>query len=233
MVDRPRDASDPTTFATNTMEIAAPPANPGHVDSVTDLASPSVKTSRCASREVPCGAVAEQVFTNARITVKPVTLEPDVKSVLTKVELGEVDAGVVYVTDVKAAGAKVKGVEIPADVNASTSYPIAALTKSANPRWRPRSSPTCCLGRVKAVLAAAGFSVTLTGRALDREPAVSALAAPDRLEPLGARRAEHRTGACRGRRRCAPAGTRRSSRSPSCSSPWSALVVRAPWGDVW
>ena len=62
----------------------------------------------------------------------PVTLEPDVKSVLSKVQLGEVDAGVVYVTDVLAAGDKVKGVEIPADVNASTSYPIATLTKSAN-----------------------------------------------------------------------------------------------------
>ena len=64
--------------------------------------------------------------------MKPVTLEPDVKSVLTKVQLGEVDAGMVYVTDVKAAGAKVKGVEIADDVNASTDYPIAALTKSGN-----------------------------------------------------------------------------------------------------
>ena len=54
------------------------------------------------------------------------------KSVLSKVELGEVDAGVVYVTDVLAAGSKVKGVEIPADVNASTDYPIAAAHQGAN-----------------------------------------------------------------------------------------------------
>ena len=60
------------------------------------------------------------------------TLQPDVKSVLTQVELGNVDAGVVYVTDVNAAGSKVKGVPIPDDVNASTEYPIATVSKSAN-----------------------------------------------------------------------------------------------------
>jgi molybdate transport system substrate-binding protein len=80
--------------------------------------------------QVPCGVVAAEVFKNAKITVKPVTLQPDVKSVLTQVELGNVDAGVVYVTDVQAAGSKVKGVTIPANVNASTTYPIAALTHS-------------------------------------------------------------------------------------------------------
>jgi molybdate transport system substrate-binding protein len=55
-----------------------------------------------------------------------------VKSVLTKVELGDVDAGMVYVTDVKAAGSKVKGVKIPAGENASTTYPIATITKSSH-----------------------------------------------------------------------------------------------------
>ncbi|MGW5241867.1 molybdate ABC transporter substrate-binding protein [Monashia sp. NPDC004114] len=124
-------ASDAKVFAKNVMEIATPPNNPAGVMSVNDLAKSSVKTALCQP-QVPCGSVAEKVFSNAKITVKPVTLEPDVKSVLSKVQLGEVDAGVVYVTDVMAAGDKVKGVEIPADVNASTSYPIAALTKSGN-----------------------------------------------------------------------------------------------------
>ena len=119
------------------MEIATPPSNPGNVASVNDLAKSSVKTALCQP-QVPCGSVAQQVFTNAKITVKPVTLEPDVKSVLTKVQLGEVDAGMVYVTDVKAAGDKVKGVEIPDDVNASTDYPIAALAKSGNAGRRVR-----------------------------------------------------------------------------------------------
>jgi molybdate transport system substrate-binding protein len=123
------NASNPQNFATNVMEVAVPPSNPAKVTSVNDLAKSSVKTALCQP-QVPCGVVAAQVFKNAKITVKPVTLQPDVKSVLTQVELGNVDAGVVYVTDVQAAGSKVKGVTIPADVNATTTYPIAALTHS-------------------------------------------------------------------------------------------------------
>lgn len=124
--------SKSTNFVKNFMEVAVPPSNPANVSSVNDLAKSSVKVALCQP-QVPCGATAEKVFTNAKITVKPVTLEADVKSTLAKVELKEVDAGVVYVTDVMAAGAKVKGVEIAADVNASTEYPIAALTKAPNP----------------------------------------------------------------------------------------------------
>jgi molybdate transport system substrate-binding protein len=124
-------ASNPVNFAKNVMEVAVPPSNPAHVTSVNDLAKSSVKVALCQP-QVPCGATAAKVFTNAKITVKPVTLQPDVKSVLTQVELGNVDAGMVYVTDVHAAGAKVKGVPIPDSVNASTEYPIAALTKSGN-----------------------------------------------------------------------------------------------------
>jgi molybdate transport system substrate-binding protein len=125
------DASGPTTFAKNVMEIAIPPANPGKISSLADLTRAGTKLALCQS-QVPCGSTAATVFKNAKLTVKPVTLEPDVKSVLGKVELGEVDAGLVYVTDVRAAGSKVTGIVIPGDVNASTSYPIAALTKSAN-----------------------------------------------------------------------------------------------------
>ena len=120
------DAEDPKDFATNSMEIATPPDNPAKVAGVDDLAEPGVKVALCQA-QVPCGKVAAEVFANAGLTVTPVTEEVDVKSVLTKVTLGEVDAGVVYVTDVLAAGDKVKGVQIPADVNASTTYPIATL----------------------------------------------------------------------------------------------------------
>jgi molybdate transport system substrate-binding protein len=124
-------AHDSTTFANNVMQIAVPPDNPAHVAQLSDLANPEVKVALCQP-QVPCGTVAAQVFRNANITVQPVTQGADVKSVLTTVELGEVDAGVVYKTDVQAAGTKVKGIEIPADQNASTSYPIAALTKAPN-----------------------------------------------------------------------------------------------------
>jgi molybdate transport system substrate-binding protein len=125
----PGNASSPQDFAKNIVEIAVPPSNPAKVTSVNDLAKSSVKVALCQPL-VPCGVVAAEVFKNAKITVKPVTLQPDVKSVLTQVELGNVDAGVVYVTDVQAAGSKVKGVTIPASENATTVYPIAALTHS-------------------------------------------------------------------------------------------------------
>ena len=125
------DASSPVNFVKNVMEIAVPPSNPAHVASVADLAKSSVKVALCQP-QVPCGATALKVFKNAKIIVKPVTLQPDVKSVLTQVELGNVDAGVVYVTDVHAAGAKVLGVPIPASVEASTEYPIAPISKSGN-----------------------------------------------------------------------------------------------------
>jgi molybdate transport system substrate-binding protein len=121
------DASSPQDFAKNTAEVAVPPNNPAKVTSVNDLAKSSVKVALCQP-QVPCGVVAAEVFKNAGITVKPVTLQPDVKSVLTQVELGNVDAGMVYVTDVKAAGAK--GVAIPASENASTLYPIATISSS-------------------------------------------------------------------------------------------------------
>ena len=125
-------ASDSKTFARNVMQIAVPPDNPAGVREVTDLARSNVKVALCQP-QVPCGAVAQQVFENVNITVKPVTQGADVKAVLTTVQLGEVDAGMVYKTDVRAAGTKVKGIEIPADQNASTSYPIAALTEAPNP----------------------------------------------------------------------------------------------------
>ncbi len=125
------DASNPVNFVKNVLELAVPPGNPAHVTSVNDLAKPSVKVALCQP-QVPCGATAAKVFGHAKITVKPVTLQPDVKSVLTQVELGNVDAGVVYVTDVNAAGRKVVGIQIPASVNASTEYPIATVSKSGN-----------------------------------------------------------------------------------------------------
>ena len=149
-------ASDPTVFAKNVMEIAVPPTNPGKVTGLGSLTSASVKTALCQP-QVPCGATAAMVFTNAKITVTPVTLEPDVKSVLSKVQLGEVDAGVVYATDVLAARDKVMGVEIPADVNASTAYPISTLTNSANATVAASFVDYVLSEDAASVLAASGF----------------------------------------------------------------------------
>lgn len=144
-------------FATNVMEIAVPPANRAAIASVSDLAKSGVKVALCQS-QVPCGSVAAKVFANAKVTVTPVSQEADVKAVLTKVQLGEVDAGVVYVTDVKAAGSKVRGIPFAPDVNASTSYPIAALTKAPNPDAAAAFVAYVLSPEGQQVLSAGGFA---------------------------------------------------------------------------
>jgi molybdate transport system substrate-binding protein len=149
-------AASPSDFARNKMEVAVPPGNPAGVTSVDSLSKSSVKVALCQP-QVPCGTTAAQVFKNAGISVKPVTLQPDVKSVLTQVELGEVDAGMVYVTDVRAAGPKVKGVAVPSGDNATTTYPIATVKGAGN---QPAASAFVAYVLSPAgqkVLAAAGF----------------------------------------------------------------------------
>ncbi len=150
-------AASSTPFAKNVGEIAVPAANPAGIASVNDLAKQGAKVAVCQP-QVPCGGIATKVFANAKITVTPVSQEADVKAVLTKVSLGEVDAGIVYVTDVKSAGDKVKGIEIPAEVNASTTYPIAALTKAANPAAAQAFVAYVLSPEGMAVLTAGGFA---------------------------------------------------------------------------
>ncbi len=150
------DAANPQDFAKNIMEVAVPPNNPAKVTSVSDLAKKSVKVALCQP-QVPCGVVAAEVFKNVGITVKPVTLQTDVKSVLTQVELGNVDAGMVYVTDAKAAGAKVKGITIPANENASTLYPIAAISGGKHKSEAQAFVAYVLSPAGQNVLAAAGF----------------------------------------------------------------------------
>ena len=150
-------ATSPTNFAGNVLQIAVPPKNPGNVTGLSDLARSTVKVALC-QKAVPCGVTATKVFANARLTVTPVTQEVDVKAVLTKVTLGEVDAGVVYVTDVRAAGAKVRGIEIPDDVNASTKYPIATLSKAPNAATARAFTEYVLSPAGASVLTAAGFA---------------------------------------------------------------------------
>jgi len=119
----------PSVFAHNKLEIAVQAGNPKHVTSVSDLANSAIKVVVCAPG-VPCGTYSTTTFGKAGVTVKPVSQEQDVKSVLTKVALGEADAGIVYVTDVQAAktaGTKVDGVVIPDNLNTTAEYPLAEL----------------------------------------------------------------------------------------------------------
>ncbi|MDQ2756758.1 MAG: molybdate ABC transporter substrate-binding protein [Actinomycetota bacterium] len=153
------DATNPSTFARNQMEIVVPVSNPAQVRGLADLARRGVKVALCQA-QVPCGKVAAQVFARAGIDVVPISQETDVKAVLTKVSLGEVDAGVVYVTDVRAAapGGKVTGIEIPAAVNASTTYPVAALTKAPNPSGAAAFTAFVLSGAGRSALTSAGFA---------------------------------------------------------------------------
>jgi molybdate transport system substrate-binding protein len=123
-------AGTPVVFARNSLEIAVPPGNPGGVRGIADFADPALDLALCAP-EVPCGAAAQKVFAAAGITADPDTLEQDVKSVLTKVQLDEVDAGLVYRTDVLAAGTAVEGIEFPEAERAETEYPICVLAGSS------------------------------------------------------------------------------------------------------
>jgi molybdate transport system substrate-binding protein len=116
----------PSLFAHNKLEIAVQAGNPKHITSLNDLTNPAVKVAVCAPG-VPCGTYSTTTFAKAGITVKPVSQEPDVKSVLMKVALGEADAGIVYVTDVRSAGRQVEGVTIPDNLNTTAAYPIVEL----------------------------------------------------------------------------------------------------------
>ncbi len=149
-------ATTSTTFARNSMQLAVPPGNPAAVTGVPDLARPGVKVALCQS-QVPCGVTAQQIFDKAGVTVRPVTLERDVKSALIKVETGEVDAAVVYRTDVRSAGEKVEGIEIPDALNASTEYPIGVLNAARNPAAAQAFTDYVLSGAGQDVLAAAGF----------------------------------------------------------------------------
>jgi molybdate transport system substrate-binding protein len=120
-----------TTFAKNTLQIAVPSGNPGNVTGLADFAKDPLKIALCA-KQVPCGSAAVKVFATAGITPKPDTYEQDVKAALSKVELGEVDAALVYRTDVIAAGPKVRGIDFSESLKAVNDYPIGVLTKAPN-----------------------------------------------------------------------------------------------------
>jgi molybdate transport system substrate-binding protein len=121
----------PRVFARNRLAIAVPSGNPDSIGGLGDLEDRDLVVSVC-NRECPAGRYALRAFHKARVTFEADSFEPDVRAVLTRVALGEADAGIVYATDVEVQGDEIEGVPIPAAANVTASYPIATL-KSSGP----------------------------------------------------------------------------------------------------
>ncbi|HLF60645.1 MAG TPA: molybdate ABC transporter substrate-binding protein [Acidimicrobiia bacterium] len=119
-------------FARNSLQIAVPTDNPAGVIGLADFASEELLVGLCAEG-VPCGDLGRQVLEKAGITPSIDSNEPDVRALLTKIEAGELDAGLVYVTDLISTEGGVEGVEIPQSQNLATGYPIAVLANAPNP----------------------------------------------------------------------------------------------------
>ncbi len=125
------NASDPTAFVRNRLSILVGKGNPEGIYNLPDFASLGVSFVLCAV-EVPCGKFGQQALDKAGVTAKPKSYEENVKAVVTKVTLGEADAGIVYVTDARAAGDSAQAVDIPAGHNVIAVYPLAVLKQTSN-----------------------------------------------------------------------------------------------------
>lgn len=149
-------AVDPEPFATNILEIAVPDGNPAKVKTFDDLAKPGLKLVICAA-EVPCGAATESVAKLAGVTLNPVSREQAVVDVLGKVQSGEADAGIVYVTDVKGSKGAVDGINFPEAKKVVNVYPIATLKGSKHADLADEFVASVRGGAGHKVFVAAGF----------------------------------------------------------------------------
>ncbi|MEN0101805.1 MAG: extracellular solute-binding protein, partial [Curtobacterium sp.] len=143
-------------FATNVLEIAVAPGNPKKIASLDDLTASGLQVVTCAA-PVPCGAATEQVEQAAGVTLHPVSEEQSVTDVLGKVESGQADAGLVYVTDVEGAGGKVDGVSFDESKSAVNTYPIGVVRGSSNTALAKSFSAYVRSAEGEKVLTSAGF----------------------------------------------------------------------------
>jgi len=148
--------AEPADFASNTLQIAVPRGNPSGVDTFDDLAAENLNLVVCAP-EVPCGAAAEAVADAAGVELSPVSEEQSVIDVLAKVVSGEADAGLVYVTDVIAAGDTVDGIAFPESEAAVNVYPIAPVLGSELPDLAQEFVDLVLSDSGQSLLGAAGF----------------------------------------------------------------------------
>ncbi|WP_258070689.1 molybdate ABC transporter substrate-binding protein [Pseudoclavibacter sp. AY1F1] len=146
----------PATFTRNALVIVTPEGNPAGITGLKDFADPKLKIALC-DEEVPCGAAAAKIFEQTDIVPQPDTLESDVKAVLTKVSLGEVDAGLVYATDAKSAALEVDPIEFPEALDAVNNYGIVPLKAAPNPEAAAAFTEFILTARGVEVFEEAGF----------------------------------------------------------------------------
>jgi molybdate transport system substrate-binding protein len=147
----------PEVFARNLLQIAVPAGNPGGVTGLADFGDAGLLIGLCAEG-VPCGDFGRQALAEAGVVPEIDTNEPDVRSLLTKIEADELDAGIVYVTDVLAAGDLVEGIDIPEDVNVVADYPIATLADAPHPEAAAAFVAFVLSAEGRAILAGHGFA---------------------------------------------------------------------------
>lgn len=153
-----RVAGEPRIFARNRLQIAVPAGNPAGIAGLDDFADGAPRLGLCAEG-VPCGDFARAALTRAGVVPSLDTNEPDVRALLTKIELGELDGGITYVTDVASAGGAVEGIDIPDDVNVVAEYPIAVLVGAPNRRAAEAFVRFVLSGEAGGVLAKYGFTL--------------------------------------------------------------------------
>ncbi|HSJ83725.1 MAG TPA: molybdate ABC transporter substrate-binding protein [Acidimicrobiia bacterium] len=156
IVESGETAADPEIFARNTMQIAFPAGNPAGITGLGDFADEDLLIGLCAAT-APCGAHAREVLENAGVIPSIDSNEPDVRALLNKVGSGELDAGIVYQTDVLSSG-DVEGLAIPDDVNVIADYPIAVIVNGSHPMAGSRFVEFVLSEGGQAILNRYGFS---------------------------------------------------------------------------
>lgn len=151
-------ATEAVTFVQNRLQIAVPAGNPAGVTGLADFADEDLLIGLCAE-QVPCGQFARAALANAGVTAAVDTNEPDVRALLTKIEAGELDAGIVYVTDVLVAGDAVEGIELPAAHDVVATYPIAVLTGAPNRKVAEAFVAFVLAAEGQEILASYGFDI--------------------------------------------------------------------------
>jgi molybdate transport system substrate-binding protein len=155
VADEDLTSGEPLVFATNVLQIVVPAGNPLGIDSLGDLTRADVTLSLCGEG-VPCGRYAARAFATAGLDVPPAGDQENVKGVLTQVQLGEADAGIVYLTDVLAA-VDVEGIDLAATEQVEATYPASVLAEAANPDAAAAFLAFLTGDEAQTILAAAGF----------------------------------------------------------------------------